>query len=77
MQQTPRSPRLDPMIPDDEAVSVAFRLDRDLVEAMKEAATARGMSVEAWLRDVVGNAVQQRRRAPRNVRMSRRVTTSF
>jgi plasmid stability protein len=77
MRQASRARALDHVPFDDSAVTLGFRLDRNLAEAVQEAAAARGSSVETWLRDVVRNAVRQRRRAPRNVRMSRRVTTTF
>lgn len=41
MQQVPRSRALDRVIPNDGPVSIAFRLDRDLVAVMEELATER------------------------------------
>jgi hypothetical protein len=46
-------------------------VDRSVAEAVENLATAKGMSVSEWLCDLVANATQERRRAPRNVRISR------
>jgi hypothetical protein len=55
----------------DESRTIACRLERSVAEAAENLATAKGMSVSEWLCNLIVSATQERRREPRNVRISR------
>jgi hypothetical protein len=55
-------------------ITLAFHVDGVIAAAAEHAALMRGLSLQEWLREVVHHAINERRRGPRNVRISRKVT---